>query len=213
MQNVVPREGAWWYCNWTKTEVQLPAAIKAKLMRQMLVQEKEVWFGCSTTGENGGLLPQRAPPLFAMEVHHAIQVMSERERASKHFLGLGLYEFGCEGGQVLSKNGQLTFQTFTCFRWVHFPANPFFPWGKLTGLFVQHLPLHPFDFYGTFACLPLVPPPIWSWMGEGEGFLFLSNYLASFLFAWSKNLSWLSSLTACFIATVTLLLAGCILTL
>ena len=82
MRNVVPREGAWWYCNRTKTEVQLPAAIKAKLMRQMLVQEKEVWFGCSATWENGGLLPQRAPPLFAMEVHHAIQVMSERERAS-----------------------------------------------------------------------------------------------------------------------------------
>ena len=53
----------------------------------------------------------------------------------------------------------------------------FFPQVGLMASFVQHLPLCPFDFYGTCAFLPLVPAPIRYEAVEG---LFLSIMLLAF---------------------------------
>ena len=71
--------------------------------------------------------------------------------------------------------------------WVGLPPNQFllFPGCSHRSL-SSRTPLHHFDFYGTYACLSVVPTPIW-FHKEGKEF-FLSNYLANFLHIYSKNL-------------------------
>lgn len=73
--------------------------------------------------------------------------------------------------QVLLQNDQSASQTVACFGSVLLPFNCFFPQARPTGLWPSTSPCCHFDFYGSSACLFLVPPPIWYQRRRGKGFL------------------------------------------